>query len=66
MEPMNRIARARAVTGADIAVDYVETNAYWASDRRQAVQRLRELAYGRPRHRHRIGIWRPQARARRC
>jgi hypothetical protein len=35
----------RTVTGAGIAVEYIETNAHWAADRQQAVSRLAELKH---------------------
>ena len=34
----------QTVTDAGIAVEYIETNAYWAADKQQAVQRLKKLA----------------------
>ena len=34
----------RKMTDAGVRVEYIETNAYWAADRRQAVKRLGELA----------------------
>jgi len=38
------LALVRIATGAGVVVEYIETNAFWAADRRKAGQYLRKLA----------------------
>ena len=38
------VALVKAVTNAGIIVEYIETNAYWVTDCKQAEQRFREMA----------------------